>query len=198
MIGDVGFAVGGEALEDAALIVEFGGHDAARVREHELWFKGPLVLAEAPCAVRIASRGEVAERAALVRHDDHGNAAAQDFREGFRRNLNAFVQQEAVEVVQWNLPQAAFIAGVRMPAVDFKSGRGEAETVSGSIEASSGHGNAVTLPRHSKLALKRTSGDIGKMIAEASGQSRTCSVWGGSWRDRRAISNPLRFSTVRR
>jgi len=79
VVGAGGGAVGEESLEDAALVVEFGGDDAACDGEGEVRVEGALVLSEAGSACGLEGGEETAEEAAFPGEDLDGDAAAEEF-----------------------------------------------------------------------------------------------------------------------
>lgn len=90
-------AVGGEALEDAALVEDFGFDECDGDGEGELGVLGALVL-----GVEGGAEGcgvlEEGEELAVVVEDDDGELAAGEFGKGGEGDGGAFVEEEAFDV----------------------------------------------------------------------------------------------------
>ena len=136
-------AGGGEALEDAALVVEFGGDDAPGEREDKIWIKGALVLAEAGEAVVVLGGEEAAEEGATPGEELDGNAAAEEFSHGGAGELYGFAGDDAVEVAEGDFAEE-FVGGARGGVLgltpDFEAFAVEVDAEVGLVEAGGGHG----------------------------------------------------------
>jgi hypothetical protein len=110
-----------EALEDAALIVELGGDDAAGHLEAERGIQGALVLAQPGQAVGVVGGEKSAQKLAAPTEDAHGYAGAQQGGEGLGSDLHRLGNDEAVQVADGNLAQDLVAVSRFVAPEDFKT-----------------------------------------------------------------------------
>jgi hypothetical protein len=102
---EIGLAVGREALQDAALVVDFGGGEAAGEFQDEGGFQMALVLMQAGLAVLVDSRLEGAEEAALVVQESQGNFTPEQSGDGLAGELGGLAGDDTVEIAQGEVAQ---------------------------------------------------------------------------------------------
>jgi len=132
-------AGGGEALEDAALVVEFGGDDAAGDVEGEGGFEDALVVAEAGQAVGFGGGEEAAEEAAGPVEEADGDVGAEEGGQGGGGDLDGLGEDEALDVAEGDFADDFLGAGVGVAGPDFEALGFEVDAGVGQLDAGGGH-----------------------------------------------------------
>ena len=132
---------GDEALEDAALVVELGGDDAAGHLEGERGLQGALVLAQPGQAVGVLRGKKSAQKLAAPAEEAHGDAGAQQGRQGLGSDLHRLGDDEAVQVADGDFAQDLVALGGLVVPEDFEALAFEADPATVLVNGGGGHFN---------------------------------------------------------
>ena len=158
---EVGFAVGGHALEDAALVVDFGSGEAAGQFKDEWAIKVPLVLPQAAAPVIVDGGLEGPEETALMVEKCEGDFPAEKGGDGLAGELGGLSGDDAVEIAQREVAQlngAGAAGGVR--AGDDEALGFQVDAAAGLIDDGGGHGRTSAADEGG--ARQGTSWEVGK------------------------------------
>src|SRR5579875_14222 len=137
-MGAVG-AVGGEALQDAALVVYLGSDNAAGHLQGKGRIQCALVLAEPRQAVLVGGGQKATQELAVPSQNIYGDLGSQGGCQGRGGDLHRFGHNQPVQVAQGNLAQNFVVLGLLVAPNDLQAFAFEVNAAIGVVDAGGGH-----------------------------------------------------------
>jgi hypothetical protein len=129
-----------ETLQDPALVCDFCQNQSSGDVKDKGGFESAAILVDPEQSVGIGGRQKCPEELAVPCEETDGDVVSEQSGEGFGGDLGAFPEDEAFEVMEWNIPDPGSRGAVFSGRPDFESLGFEVQAGSRDQDTGRGHG----------------------------------------------------------